>query len=100
MASAVDQLGRNFQTSIELITDKLAQRHAEEEHVPRSDKLHALGGLDFKRKLPMIEDWDPDLNKYDAAFENASRRNMPRKSRAPTSRSNWKSMDLTVVQRP
>eukprot|EP00973_Karenia_brevis_P051764 7190965-Karenia_brevis.AAC.1 len=36
-----------------------------------SDKFQAISGLDFKRHLPKIEDTDPDLDRYDLAFDSA-----------------------------
>eukprot|EP00973_Karenia_brevis_P042369 5864788-Karenia_brevis.AAC.1 len=36
-----------------------------------SDNFQAIAGLDFKRNLPNIEDTDPDLDRYDLAFDSA-----------------------------
>eukprot|EP00973_Karenia_brevis_P019879 2726613-Karenia_brevis.AAC.1 len=36
-----------------------------------ADKFQAIAGLDFKRNLPRIEDTDPDLDRYDLAFDSA-----------------------------
>ncbi len=39
--------------------------------VYRSEKLQAVVGQDFKKNLPVIQDSDADLDKHDAAFDDA-----------------------------
>eukprot|EP00973_Karenia_brevis_P051607 7166357-Karenia_brevis.AAC.1 len=36
-----------------------------------SDRFQSIAGLEFKRNLPKIEDTDPDLDRYDFAFDSA-----------------------------
>eukprot|EP00973_Karenia_brevis_P034489 4756632-Karenia_brevis.AAC.1 len=52
---------------------RTAARDEEDDHDKGggSDKFQAISGLDFKRNLPKIEDTDPDLDRYDLAFDSA-----------------------------
>ncbi len=77
MVNVVERVTDGFKESLEAVVDKFAELHKKKdddddgEPVYRSDKVQAISGLEFKRDPPKIRDDDPDLDKYDLAFDNA-----------------------------
>ena len=74
----IERIGKSqmetFAGAMDKIVQGLGSRDAADPDigvVPRSEKLQAISGLDFKSNLPHISDSDPDMDRYDLEFETA-----------------------------
>ncbi len=79
---ALDNIANNFQQGLVNFGAQFAQRQKDQDDEAKDDadgdeektgggrdKFHAIMSLDFKRRLPTIEDHDYDLDNYDMMFD-------------------------------
>jgi len=70
----VESVTKGIQGAMDSVVDRMAdmskERDSSKEDDSRTDKFHAISGMEFKMSPPLIADNDPDLDKHDAAFDN------------------------------
>ena len=74
VVNVVESVAKGFQGAMDNVMTKVAElqatRSSEEREDYTTDRFQSISSVDFKRKPPMIEDNDPDIERHDRAFDN------------------------------